>query len=94
MCLEKQVGCLSCFVGCGEEFGSDSELDGNSQRSMRTGVTSRVMFSKDLKMSLVVRWKINQWDVGEAGYRPEMIVIWARIVTVETAGSGQIWDIF
>lgn len=30
MCLEKQVGCFSCFVGCGEEFGSDSELDGNS----------------------------------------------------------------
>lgn len=45
-CLEKQVGCLSCFVGCGEDFGFDSELNGNSQKSMRTGVTPRVMFSK------------------------------------------------
>lgn len=67
----------------------DSELDGNSYRSMRPGVTPGVMFSKDLEMSLVA-W----WSVGKGGYKPEMILIWARIVTVEVASSGQIWDIF
>ena len=59
MCLEKEIRCSSCLVGCDEEFGFACELDGNSQRSMRTRVPPRVMFLKDLKMSLVTRWKAD-----------------------------------
>lgn len=53
------MGCSSCLVSCGEEFGLDSELDGNSYRSMRPGVTPRGMFSKDLEISLVARWRAD-----------------------------------